>query len=328
MNSWLSSLPVALAATFAALFVLALIMLRSLSGSGRERDLAARIGRYGPRRALSQDNDDAAGAQKLNRLAQDVTKRLMSPQAQGRLGERLDLAAVARKPAQWTVLGVCLGIVIAATLSLVTGVVLIGVLAGPLVAWVVMRMSLSFMIRRRRAAFADQLPDLLQFMSTALQSGFSLLQALDAAVRESGQPAAGELSRALAEAKLGADLEDCLDTVAARMESADLRWAVMAIRIQRGIGGDLGEVLATIAGTIRERGFLRRQVRALSAEGRLSAVILVALPVLVGAWLFMTNRPYMRPLYATHVGQLMLAVAFALLVAGSLWMRKMIQLEV
>ena len=191
-----------------------------------------------------------------------------------------------------------------------------------------MRMSLNLMIRRRRAAFAEQLPDLLQLTASSLKSGFSLLQALDAVVREGAQPAAAEFSRALAEARLGGDLEDCVEMIANRMDSADLRWTVMAIRIQRGIGGNLAEVLTTIAGTIRERGFLRRQVRALSAEGRLSAYILVALPVLVGGWLFIADRTYMRPLYTTHVGLLMLGVAIALVVVGSLWMRKMIRLEV
>ena len=79
---------------------------------------------------------------------------------------------------------------------------------------------------------------------------------------------------------------------------------------------------------MRERGFLRRQVKALSAEGRLSAYILVALPILVGGWLFLTNRKYMRPLYTTHIGLFMLVGAVQLLVVGALWMRKTIQLEV
>ncbi len=328
LHGWLSSLPFGLAAIFAGLFIAVLAVLGSLSVSGRRRDLAQRIEHYGPRRPRTAANDDAAGSQKLNRVALDVTKRLMSPAAQGRLAERLDLAAVARKPAEWALLGGCLGIVVAVALSLATGYVLVGVLGGALIAWLGMRMLLSFLIRRRRAAFADQLPDLLQLMASALQSGFSLLQALDAVVHEDAQPAAGEFARALAETKLGADLDDCLETVADRMASADLRWTVMAIRVQRGIGGNLGEVLTIIAGTIRERGFLRRQVRALSAEGRLSAIILVALPILVGGWMLLVSRAYMRPLYTTPEGLLMLSVAIALLIIGTFWMRKIIQLEV
>jgi len=327
LPAWLS-LPVAVAVIFVALFIAAVAALSSLSSSARKRDLTTRIGQYGPQRRRSVVPDTSEGSQNLNSLAQDLTKRLMSPAAQGHLAERLDLGGVARKPAEWVLLGCGLGFVIAAALSLVTGNILIGVAVGALVGWLAMRMSLNFMIRRRRTAFGEQLPDLLQLMASALQSGFSLIQAMDAVVRDSAQPAAGEFARALAESKLGADLDECLAEVSNRMDSADLRWTVMAIRIQRSIGGNLAEVLMTIAGTMRERGFLRRQVKALSAEGRLSAYILVALPILVGGWLFLTNPKYMRPLYTTNIGLVMLVGAVVLLIVGALWMRKTIQLEV
>lgn len=328
MHSVPWSLVGAVAAICAAIFILALTVLATLVRSGKERDLTGRIAHYGPRRQLKPVDESADSKQTLNRAALDVTKRMMSPQTQQQLAERLDLAAAGRTPAEWTLLGCGLGIVVAAALSLATGYVLVGVPLGALIAWLVMRMWLSFKIRRRRAAFADQLPDMLQLITSALKSGFSLQQAVDAVVRDNAQPAAGEFARALTEAKLGADLDDCLDMVATRMDSADLRWTVMAIRIQRSIGGNLAEVLATIFGTIRERSFLRRQVRALSAEGRLSAYILVALPVVMGGYLFLVNRKYMRPLYTTPGGLAALVVAVLLLIIGAFWMRKTVQLEV
>ena len=252
----------------------------------------------------------------------------MTSAAHERLAERLDIAGIARKPAEWALLGGCLGIAIAAALSLVTSYVLLGVLAGALIGWLAMRLSLSLRIARRRVAFADQLPDVLQLIASALRSGFSLPQALDAVVREDNQPIAGEFSRALGEARLGGDLEDGLEAVASRMESDDLHWTVLAIRIQQGVGGNLAEVLLTIAGTIRERAFLRRHIRALSAEGRLSAYILIALPLLVGTWLFVTDPQYMRPLYTTHIGEIVLVVGSLMLVLGIFWMRKTIKIEV
>ena len=252
----------------------------------------------------------------------------MTSAAQERLAERLDLAGIARKPAEWALLGGCLGIAVAAALSLVTSYVLAGVLAGRVISWLVMRLALSMRIVRRRASFGDQLPDVLQLIASALRSGFSLPQALDAVVREDAQPVAGEFSRALAEVRLGGDLETGLEAVANRMDSDDLRWTVVAIHVQQGVGGNLAEVLLTIAGTIRERAFLRRHVRALSAEGRLSAYIIVALPVLVGTWLFVSSAQYMRPLYTTHLGELMLAAAIGLVVVGAFWMRKMIKVEI
>ena len=119
-----------------------------------------------------------------------------------------------------------------------------------------------------------------------------------------------------------------METIADRMGSDDLRWTVMAIRIQRGIGGNLAEVLTTTVTTIRERGYLRRQVHALSSDGRLSAYILVALPVVIGAILFLSKPSYMRPLYTTHIGLLLLAGAVLLQVVGALLMRQMIKVEV
>jgi len=324
--SW--SLAGGLGAIFAALFTLAVTVFRSRVRASQQRDLAGRIAHYGPRHGGGRDNDDPDAARKAGSVALDVTKRLMSPEAQQRLAGRLELAAVARKPAEWTLLGGGVAVVVAAAVGVLTGNVFIGVLVGALVSWVGMRILLSFLIRRRRGAFAEQLPDLLQLLASSLQSGFSLLQALDAAVREAAQPAGGEFARALAEARLGADLEDGLETIADRMDSDDLRWTVMAIRIQRGIGGNLAEVLMSTVNTIRERGYLRRQVHAISAESRLSAYVLVALPVVVGAFEFLTRPTYMRPLYTTHVGEFMLAGAVVLMVVGIVLMRQMIKIEV
>jgi tight adherence protein B len=220
----------------------------------------------------------------------------------------------------------CAGL--AAALTMLTGNGLVGILTGVVAGWLGTIAFVRFRIGRRQGAFSEQLPDVLQLVAGALQSGFSLAQALDSVVREGSQPAAGELSRALAETRIGAELEDSLDRVALRMDSRDLSWVVMAIRIQREVGGNLAEVLLNTVGTMRERAQLRRQVRALSAEGRLSAYILIALPILVGGWLFWSRGEYMRPLFTTVAGVVMLLGAGVMVVLGSLWMRKIVNVEV
>lgn len=321
------ALVLGLTGVFAVLFVIALVVLRLVSARVAGRDLVGQLERYGPKRASPAVRDDDHG--RLASAALDVVTRAMATtSAQQRLAQRLDLAAITRKPAEWVLFGICGSAVLAAVLSLATQLVLVGVLGGAVIGFATMRLIVSVRIARRRAAFSDQLPDLLQLIAGSLQSGFSLAQALDSVVREDTQPAAGELARALAEARIGADLTDGLEAVADRMDSDDLHWTVMAIRIQRGVGGNLGEVLLTIANTIRERAYLRRQVRALSAEGRLSGYVLVAMPILVGSWLFITSSAYMRPLYTTPVGLLMLIGAVGLVVIGALWMRTMIKVEV
>jgi Flp pilus assembly protein TadB len=316
-----------LAGVFVALFLVTVLSLGRFDRANQGRTLSTMFERYGPR------NEPAPAAPPVNQgvvatAAVGAMTRVMRPVTQDRLAKRLDLAGSTRKPAEWAVLGACLVIGIALTLSIVTSYFFVGILGGVVVGWLAMRTSLSLRIMRRRAAFSDQLPDMLQLIASTLQAGFSLPQALDAVIRQENQPAAGEFSRALAEARIGADLDQALEAVANRMDSDDLRWTVMAIRIQQGVGGNLAEVLLTIADTIRERGYLRRQVSALSAEGRLSAYILVALPIVVAIWLFASSGDYMRPLYTTPLGELLLGGAVFLLLLGAFWMHRTIKVEV
>jgi tight adherence protein B len=313
-----------LACVFVALLLLALLIAGPLSRGDRGPGLVSRIERYGPRRAPAAEAEGGLASTALGWAA----RLLRSSNTERGLALRLDQAGIARNPADWALLCGCACLALAATLTLLTGNALVGIPIGVLAGWLAMRLAVSHRIGRRRAAFSEQLPDVLQLIAGSLQSGFSLPQALDTVVREDAQPAAAEFSRALAEARIGADLEDALSRVAERMDSVDLRWTVMAIRIQRDVGGNLAEVLRTTVGTMRERAYIRRQVRALSAEGRLSAYIVVGLPVLVGAWFFYSSPAYMRPLYTTSAGVLMLGGAVAGVVLGSLWMRKLINVEV
>ena len=318
-------LPAVLALVFAGLFAVALLALGSLRQQSRRQDLADRIERYGPRHASAAlDGDTKAAGAALGRM----TQLLRSSNTERGLAERLDLAGIARKPAEWALLGVSACAVLSALLTLLLGNIVIGVLAGVAVGYAGMRLILSVRISRRLNAFRDQLPDVLQLVASSLRSGLSLPQALDAVVREDSQPAAGEFSRALAEARIGARVEDALDAVAVRMDSVDLRWTVMAIRIQREVGGNLAEVLSQTVATMRERASLRRHVRALSAEGRLSGYVLIALPLTLAAWLFLTDRSYLRPLWTTPLGVLLVIVAAVLFVIGVIWMRAAVKVEV
>jgi Flp pilus assembly protein TadB len=314
----------ALACVFLALLLIAMRVLRPLT-RGDPRRVVDQIDRYGPRHAPSEPESEGAAARTVLGWASGL---LRSTNAERGLAERLDWAGITRSPAEWLLLTSCGCVVLAGALTVLTHNALLGIPIGVLTGWLAMRLYVSFKIGRRRAAFSEQLPDVLQLISGSLQSGFSLPQSLDAVVRENTQPAAAEFSRALAEARIGAELEDAMQRVADRMASTDLRWTVMAIRIQREVGGNLAEVLLTTMGTMRERAFLRRQVRALSAEGRLSAYILIALPILVGAWFFYSDPKYMRPLYTTVPGVIMFVGAGVLIVLGALWMRKLINIEV
>jgi tight adherence protein B len=187
---------------------------------------------------------------------------------------------------------------------------------------------LSLRAARRRARFEEQLPATLQLLAGALQAGHSLQQAVATAAQEAGDPIAGEFQRVLTESRLGRPLEEAFAAMAERMGSVDFEWTVMAINLQRQVGGNLAEVLGTVGQTIRERAALKRQVRALSAEGRLSCTILTVLPVLMFGALLVFNPVFLSPLYTTPTGLLMLAAAAVLMGVGVLWMKKLTEIEV
>ncbi len=323
VQRWPASAILALGCVFLAMFLAGALLIGMVRPDDRARRLAARIDRYGSRHVAARSD------RPLGRVA----GRLVSPVlrvggTEEKLALRLDLAAIRWDPTEWVLAGAGVSLVLMIVLTVLFGNVLIALVLGALAGWLGMKAGLNFLIRRRQSKFADQLPDMLQFVAGSLRSGFSLGQALDAAVREDTQPVAGEFSRALAESRIGVDLEDALDQVADRMESADLRWTVIAIRIQRETGGNLAEVLGNTVETMRERAMLKRQVRALSAEGRLSAYILVSLPIFVGGWIFLTRRSYLRPMYTSTLGLIMLIIAALLVGGGALWMRKLVKVEV
>ncbi len=318
-----------LLALLGGVFVVVLLAVVLLRWQGVREDAARRlvqqIGHYGPRREVHQATESEGAAART--AVGFVGKALRSSGAEQGLARRLDLAAVLRKPAEWALLTLCGGAALVVALSLLGISPLLSLPIGLVAAWLVQHVYLSFRIGRRRAAFGEQLPDVLQLIVGSLRSGFSLAQSIDAVVRDGTQPAAGEFSRALAETRIGVALEDGLIRVADRMECNDLRWVVMATRIQREVGGNLAEVLKNTVDTMRERAQTRRHVRAISAEGRLSGVIIVGLPIVLGAWLTFSKPQYMSPLFTTPVGLMLIAGGAVLIIAGAFWIRALVNVE-
>lgn len=180
---------------------------------------------------------------------------------------------------------------------------------------------------RRRAKFADQLDESLGLLSGGLRAGHSLLRAIDAAAQESDSPTADEFARVVNETRIGRDLGEALDNTAVRMRSDDFQWVAQAIAINREVGGSLSGVLDQVAHTIRERNAIRRQVKSLAAEGKLSAWILILLPVGVFTFLILTQRTYLAGFTTNLWGIIALIVSAVLLVAGSLWMMAVVKVK-
>lgn len=205
---------------------------------------------------------------------------------------------------------------------------LFGIVLGFALGYFLPAIILRFLSSRRAKKFERQLPDVLTLVASSLSTGFSLPQALDAVAKDAAEPAAKEFARALAETRIGADISDSLDHLSARMDSANMRWTTMAIRIQREVGGNLADTMRTTAKTLREREELQRHVRGLSAEGRLSAYILVGLPIGIFLYEVKVNREYIELLWTRGIGLAMLAAGVVLIGMGIAWMRKVVDVKV
>jgi tight adherence protein B len=187
---------------------------------------------------------------------------------------------------------------------------------------------INFAGAREKRRFETQLPDTLTLMSTSLRAGYSLLQATEAVASEAPDPTAREFGRAIAEARLGRTVTGALEGIVERTQSSDFEWAVMAIEIQREVGGNLAEVLQTVADTMRARNRLKGEIRALTAEGRISAFVLGALPFAMGLFLWTTNRDYLQPLLDSTFGLIAIGAGLLLMAGGIFWLKKIVDIEI
>ena len=272
------------------------------------------------------DRDALIQAAVLDRAKDLATRFAARTGTLEKLEKEIDAAGMKWRPGE---------VIVASILLSLAGGVLGFALQGPigaLVLAVTAMMAPTVYIRlsaaRRRSAFVAQLSDVLMLIAGALRAGYSLQQALAAVGEDASPPASEEFRRTMAEIRLGASIEDALRDLARRVDVIDFNWTVMAIEVQREVGGDLAEILEIIAGTIRERERLRRHIRALTAEGRLSGIVLGVLFFGMAAFLLWRNPDYLEFLYTTSLGLFMIGGAAFLMIVGALWMRKIVRIEV
>jgi tight adherence protein B len=206
-------------------------------------------------------------------------------------------------------------------------IVLFSLLMAGVAAWVP-SIALAIAARRRTDKLHGQLADVLTILASSLRAGHSFMQALDMVAKEIGEPAAHEFGRVVAETRLGRPINEAMDALAERIGSEDFRWALLAVNIQREVGGNLAEILDTVADTMRERDTIRRQIGVLTAEGRLSIAILTGLPIGLALYMAKVNPSYIGLLFSTKLGVLMTFTGCCLLVVGVMWMRKVVKIDV
>ena len=272
-------------------------------------------------RQKSQQSQSAQGFNDAKARMVDTTSKLIDSRSGNSLQVKLEKSGSQLRNGEW-VLGVAAASLAMASLGLLRGgwvVIVLMLIFVPVIAWFLLNRK----IRKRQDAFADQLPDLLQTLSSSLRSGQSLPQSIGGMAPDMASPAGDELRRVVIENRIGRDLIESFKDLAARMDSLDFDWVVRAIEINYRTGGDLSVILRRLDSTIRARNQVAGAVRALTAEGRISGIVLTALPPGLMLAVQFLNPEFMEPMFTTPVGRLMLIVAGSQLVIGSIWLSRM-----
>ncbi len=316
-------LVVVLILVFLGVYLVATMLFGASARARRQATLARRIGPSSP----GGEAEGEAGAWVPSSLAAAGQRFAVATGFSATLDERLEQAGVRLLAGEFvalTALSAVAGAVVAALLlqNIVFIVIIAGVASLIPFAWLVRARS------KRQNLLVDQLADTLSILASSLRAGYSFLQALDTVSKEIGEPSASEFQRVVAEIRLGRPIDDALTAMADRVGSPDLKWAVIAVNVQREVGGNLAEVLDIVANTVRERAYIRRQVRVLSAEGRISVAILAALPFVIMLYLAIVRPDYIALLFTTTIGIVMLIVGGALMAAGIWAMTRIVRIDV
>jgi tight adherence protein B len=243
-----------------------------------------------------------------------------------RFEEELEIAGI-RVPAVQIVGATVVGTVLAMWLASVLGGSPLFAPVGLLIPLAV-RLAIKRKLERQQNLFAEQLPDNLQVLASALRAGHGLIGALSVVVDDCPQPSKAEFQRVIADEQLGVPLDEAFGVVVRRMANRDLEQVALVAALQRDTGGNTAEVLDRVTDTVRERFELRRMVKTLTAQGRMSRWIVTALPIGLLVFITAVSPGYMRPLFEEPVGRLLLVVAGVMLVAGSLVIKKIVDIKV
>jgi tight adherence protein B len=312
-------------------FALALIF---MSGPDQGGSIEERLGELAPAPAddVEEFNPNARPDQVLAETA--VLKRIVG--LTGRLADRAGLLSRTEDALEGADLPLrppealffySIGVFVVALLGIMVfppGLALILIAAAAIlpVAW------LHRKRKKRLREFQIQLPGTLNLLSGSMRAGFSFAQGLESVANEATEPTRRELQRVFTESRLGRPIEDALEDSANRMTSVDLMWAVMAIRIQREVGGNLAELLDTVADTMTQRERIRHEIKALTAEGRFSGIILGIFPIAFAGVLYLVQPDYISELFHSSVGIMAMIASGIMTFFGFLWLKKILAIEV
>ncbi|HXZ99568.1 MAG TPA: type II secretion system F family protein [Candidatus Binatia bacterium] len=322
-------LPLIAAALVACAFLcwVALIVGR---GSSEADEVARRLSAFvGGQHPLQPERVSSGNALRdlLNSLTEALNPILARGAYAGRLAEDLQKSGLRIKPSEWLLLVTGIGVALGALSWLRFGT-FIAFIPCPIVIWILSGFYLRYRQARRTRAFDAQLGDTIILLSNALKAGLSFAQAMTTVAKNASPPISDEFGRATREVALGIPVDDALQHMVQRNRSEDFDLMVTAVQIQRTVGGNLAEILDTIAYTIRERVRIHGEIRTLTAQARMSGWIITLLPVGLAIFLFFLQPGYFGPMVHQGLGWVMLALgAFSILV-GTALIQKIVRIEV
>jgi tight adherence protein B len=315
-----------LAATvFAAIFLLVWLLTEG-TDRARRRRVDTLIAEYAMRRV---EHPDAVHEDTVVETLEDLIRPILARTKHSvPMGLRLDGAGLNLSAEAWTLIRLGLALALSVFAGVASGSAVTALAVGFPAGFAGPQFWLSRRHAKRCKRFEEGLPDALMLMASSLRSGFSLDQAILAASDQAESEVSTELRRAVQEIRIGSPLEAALDRIADRTSSSDFRWVVTALRIQRKSGGNLAELLITVSHTVRQRAQMGREVAALTAEGRLSAYVLIGLPIVLFAFLMLTQPAYLEPLWQTPLGLMVSGGGIVMLLIGWVLMKRLIKVEV
>jgi tight adherence protein B len=319
------------AATLAASAVLAFLTF-FLSGRRSEaEEMARRLNQYGGVAVASTTPPRVRTGNVLRDLLDSVTSAinplLSRSSHSGRLAEDLQKADLKLKSSEWVLAVVGLGVLVGLLVALRFGTP-IAFIPCPLIVYVLSGFFLKFRQRRRIRKFNTQLGDTIVLLSNALKAGHSFAQALSSVSKNAAPPISEEFGRATREIALGISVDDALDHMVERNKSEDFDLLVTAVQIQRVVGGNLAEILDTIAFTIRERIRIQGEIRTITAQARASGWIITILPFALAGILALISPGYFGPFLSDPLGHVLIGIGIVSIAIGAAAIQKIVRIEV
>lgn len=264
----------------------------------------------------------------LRGILRGIGRYLESPRWDLSLEQRMLRAGLPLRSGEFLALCGAMALLTGFLLLLLSGGFLLAGLVGSLLGLCIPFLLVRIKTARRMRAFNNQLGDALILIANSLRTGYSFMQAVDMVAQEMRPPISTEFGRTVKEMNLGVPVENALGNLAKRIDSEDLDLVLTSVLIQRQVGGNLAEVLDNIARTIRDRVRIRGEIRTMTAQGRISGIIISLLPIALGLVIYTMNPGYVRILFVHPIGQLMLGVAVAGQVIGVFVIRRIVDIEV